>query len=259
VTRIEMVFSMNRSAITAVLGYFGYSLVKQSRLETISQADFLRKLLRHLSVDCVFDVGANRGQYGRFLRNNVGFRGAIVSFEPLPQCLDRLRLEAKDDPRWLIEPYALGAQSGRAMFNEMALSVFSSFRQPDHSHLEDFEDKNRIVRQIEVDVATLDQVYQDVMARTGCTSSYLKLDTQGFDLAVAAGASSTIHAFRGLQTEASVIPIYEGMPDFSEALKSFQRLGFDISAIFPVNPRDNFPRMLEFDCHMVNRNCLSPR
>ena len=40
----------------------------------------LRKLLAKLDINCVIDVGANRGQYGLVLRQ-LGYKGLIVSFE----------------------------------------------------------------------------------------------------------------------------------------------------------------------------------
>jgi len=84
---------------------------------------------------------------------------------------------------------------------------------------------------------------------------YLKLDTQGFDLNVARGAGSEIRHFQALQMEASVTPIYDKMPDFTESIREFRHMGFELSAIFANNP-EHFPRMIEFDCHMINRACI---
>jgi FkbM family methyltransferase len=238
---------------------FGYTLVPNRHIDRYPQTRFLTRFLSSLSIDCVFDVGGNAGQYGRYLRREVGYTGAIVSFEPVPASLDRLRRTAKGDSKWLIQPYALGATAGKSVMNVMAMTVFSSFLKPDHSRSARFESGNRVVEELEVEMVTLDDVFAPLLASLSCSAPYLKLDTQGFDLEVASGARRVISEFRGLQTEASVTPIYQGMPDYTESLKAFSRLGFEVSAIFSINPREHFPRMIEFDCHMINRAYAPPR
>jgi hypothetical protein len=55
----------------------------------------IAKLFQALKIDCVFDVGANEGQYARMLRSEVGYTGPIVSFEPVPAAAERLRRRLK--------------------------------------------------------------------------------------------------------------------------------------------------------------------
>ncbi len=71
------------------------------------EASHLARLFARFDVDCVFDVGANSGQYADRLRSKVGFHGVIVSFEPVPALASRLREKAERDPQWLIEECAL--------------------------------------------------------------------------------------------------------------------------------------------------------
>ena len=91
----------------------------------------LRRLLRYLDVDCVFDVGANSGQFADMLRSTVGYAGLIISFEPNPEQFSVLRARASRDPLWQALPQALGREAGEAVFNVYASSELSSLRSLD--------------------------------------------------------------------------------------------------------------------------------
>jgi FkbM family methyltransferase len=228
----------------------GYTVIPNWRVDYYAQAMFLRDLFAYLHVDCVFDVGANVGQYRDFLRREVDYEGTIVSFEPIPENIALLRDRAKADPRWIVEGYALGRTAGAATFNVMRSSEFSSFLPPERSASPLFAESNAILRRIDVEVKTLEQVFPGVQHHG--RALYLKLDTQGYDLEVAGGAGDVIRNFCALQSEASVNPLYEGMPDYRTTIRTFEALGFELSALFPNNPQ-HFPRMFEFDCHMISR------
>ena len=65
--------------------------------------------LAYHGVDCVIDVGANDGGYGRFIRS-TGFRGSVISFEPQAAAYERLKMASHSDPAWYIAPrMALGS------------------------------------------------------------------------------------------------------------------------------------------------------
>ena len=63
----------------------GYEVVPSSDLEDHAFVRHLSKLFDKLDIHCVLDVGANRGQYYRFLRDRVGYGGLVISFEPVAQ------------------------------------------------------------------------------------------------------------------------------------------------------------------------------
>ena len=86
----------------------------------------------------------------------------------------------------------------------------------------------------------------------GFRRPYLKLDTQGSDLAVAEGAGVMISSFAAIQTETAISSLYEGIPEFVESRAFFTGRGFDLSAIVPNN-EGHFPRLIETDCIYVNR------
>src|SRR4051812_18806557 len=77
-------------------------------------------------VNLVIDVGANVGQYGLRLRE-LGYRGRIVSFEPLSQAHEQLKRAARGDERWIIaDRMAIGAENAETEIHVSGNSVSSS-------------------------------------------------------------------------------------------------------------------------------------
>jgi hypothetical protein len=74
-------------------------IVHESEVHEIWEQRHLRKLFSKCNIDCVFDVGANYGQYARMLRDAVGFKGLIISFEPIAAAAAALRREFRNEPR----------------------------------------------------------------------------------------------------------------------------------------------------------------
>lgn len=239
--------------INRIVSRAGYSIIANWRLEHLEQANYLRRLFPSLQIDCVVDVGANIGQYRSFLRNEVGFNGHIVSFEPVPQNVEALKKKAdtEQDAQWIIRAMALGSSQGVTTFNVMKHTALSSFLNPDHTYF-DFA-MNRIDHQIQVEVSTLDVELPALRTLHGWKSVYLKLDTQGYDMEVMKGATNVASTLSALQTEVCIRPIYQGMPDFAESITAVQNMGFEVSGMFPTN-YEAFPLLLEVDCHFVARS-----
>ena len=79
---------------------------KKSPDKTNQGIERLVTLLDHHKVETVFDIGANIGQYAQNLRK-AGFRGRIISFEPLAinhlqlKKYQRIILSGRLLPEWL--------------------------------------------------------------------------------------------------------------------------------------------------------------
>jgi FkbM family methyltransferase len=222
------------------------ALLREQRLRGLFFAARLRQLFADYGIDTVIDVGANLGQYGDFLRHRVGFKGSIVSFEPVPELAKQLAARARADSRWSVHACALGSERGHLTMNVMATSLFSSFRTPIwvNSHQDTM---NAITRKVVVPVSTLDDEFA---GGSGSRHTYLKLDTQGFDLEVLRGGERTISEVSALQTEISFRPFYEGMPNYAESIAAFERHGFAVADFFLV-AKDEAKRAMEFDCVMI--------
>jgi FkbM family methyltransferase len=209
----------------------------------------LTRFFEYFSVDCVFDVGANIGQYRELLRNEVGFTGPIISFEPIPELAEVLRAKTSSDPKWFVETTALDREPGPAIFHIMQDSQFSSLHSPDSDQPKILNAWNKVTREVSVDRSTLGIELPRWRDKLRFTRPFLKMDTQGNDLAVLEGAGEAVRAFVGLQSELSFQRIYNGSPGFAEALARYSEFGFQLSALVPNNV-GHFPLLVELDCIM---------
>ena len=214
-----------------------------------SRAFLTRQLLHHLGVTCVLDVGAHKGEFARFLRHDVAFRGLIVSFEPTPSTFSELRAAFSDDPDWKGYRYALGDKSGSATLHVMAASAFNSLLRPSALASDDFPEPMREVRSDEVEVRRLDEVLDSIIG-SDKGRLFLKVDAQGADLAIIEGASGVHSRIAAVQAEVPVLPIYEGAPLLPRFVQRMSELGFELAGAFPVTSI-RF-RVVDMDCMFVN-------
>lgn len=211
----------------------------------------LMRLFDQLEINCVLDVGANRGQYAQLLRR-WGYRGDIASFEPVPEVFAALKQTMAGDARWRGYPWALGAAD-----DELEIHVAkgdgraSSFLTFNEEGPERWGDDHRVARSVRVPIRRLDGVLDEVTSHVPSRRLYLKLDTQGFDLRVVAGAGERMVEMLALQTEISQQHYYEGMVPFGEALDRFRSLGFSITGMYPIARQLDGLQIIEFDCVMM--------
>jgi FkbM family methyltransferase len=203
----------------------------------------LRHLFGELRVNCVLDVGAQHGVYGRWLRSN-GYGGTIISFEPVSTSYDRLA--AACDPRWRAVRCAIGSEDGESEIRVARLSQLSSFRTRNSFSQDEFGSAMETVATETVTVRRLDSLWDEYVPADARV--YLKVDTQGWDMEVLAGLGD--HRPLALQTEVAVQPIYDGAPSTSLSLDTLTQMGYVPSGMFPVS-LDKTMRLIEFDCVAV--------
>lgn len=212
----------------------------------------LRKLFRDLEIDCVFDVGANTGGYGEFLRHIVRYDGLIVSFEPVKSVFNELQRCAARYPRWTVRNLALGSQAGNLTIHVTKDSSFSTFLVPRHDVVGQFQGQNEVEKDESVPVQSLDSVFAELQAQFGFKRPYLKMDTQGYDTEVIAGGGKVLGDFLALQSEIALLPVYKDMPDIMKMYPLIVQSGFDLAGMYPVN-RDAQGRWIETDAVFLRR------
>ncbi len=230
------------------------TIVPKGAVAPLFEVEHLERFFKEFTVDCVFDVGANAGQYAEALRE-FGYTGTIVSFEPIPVLAAHLREKARSDGRWFVEEVALDETVRIVSFNVMESSQFSSLKAPSQEETARFAHQNVVAHSFEVTTAQVATYLTRYRDQLGFRRPFLKMDTQGNDLAVARGAGPLLAEFVGLQSELAIKRIYAGSDDYRAALDFYQSAGFELSAFVPNN-YGHFPILVEMDCIMFNRAAM---
>ena len=236
-----------KNVIKRTLRHVGYDLVQYPPRETYGE--HIRELVKTLGLDMVLDVGAHHGEYALFLRE-LGYAGRIISFEPVAANFDVIAQCCAHDPNWQAYNLALGSEDADRSMNVMSNSFLNSFLAPSDVR---WIDGNSVERIDTVKVRRLDGLFDQLLNGAGARSIFLKMDTQGWDLEVLRGANACISRIGAVQSELPLKAIYKGMPDFVEVITECNRLGLDITGMFPVSRDTNNLAIVEFDCVMARR------
>jgi FkbM family methyltransferase len=208
----------------------------------------LTRTLSNVGIDTVLDVGANRGQYAALLRA-AGFRGTIHSFEPLKGAFKELALRAKRDSAWFAYPYALGEEQSKSTINVSANSYSSSILEMTTEHLEAAPESG-VECQQSIDIECLNTIGSRLQLDPG--RALLKIDTQGYEARVLAGASEYIERLAAIQLELSLEVLYEGQVLFEELYELMTTEGFALISLEP-GIANRWGRTLQFDGVFLRR------
>lgn len=241
-----------------VAGRMGYDLVRKQDNPHAHLERHVRQILLRLSVNCVLDVGANAGQYAERLRA-AGYSGRILSFEPSAASFARLQDACRDDPQWTCHELALGDESGLGRMYRARSSLLTSFLPLNRGAQDAFAEAAEVDGEEQVRVERLDELFAELVAGIEEPRVFLKMDTQGYDLRVFAGARACLPRICGLQSELSVVPLYDGMPDFLQALRVYRSSGFEVTGFFPIFRHEPDLVIGEFDCVMVRLGSAGSR
>src|SRR6266540_3247431 len=147
----------------------------------------------------------------------------------------------------------LGEKDEDKVLNVFAASDLSSFLGPSAKMSQNIVN-SCITKTQPATVRRLDSIFEQIVAGLAQPRVFLKLDTQGYDLQVVRGANESLRHVLGLQSELSVIPLYEGMADYIEALAFYRSLDFEPTGIFPVAHDRKTRHVLEFDAVLTRHS-----
>ena len=169
----------------------------------------------------VVDVGALFGALPMLYAPLLKIQGTeVIGFEPLRAECDRLN--GLFGPRHKFLPYAVG-DGRKSLFYRTQFINCSSLLEPDlklMSHFQNLADFCRPVATSEMITVRLD----DVPEARG--ADYIKIDVQGAEDQVLAGAHLCLDSVLALQTEIEFLPIYKGQPLFGDLDATLRSRGF---------------------------------
>jgi len=228
--------SLLKDAAWRMLQSFGVSV-------SINKKSAPSPLLHH-NIDVLFDVGANVGQYSANARKE-GFSKKIVSFEPLAAAYEALTANVVADECWIVhERCAVGASIGNAKIN-VSKNSYSSSLLPMLALHSDAAPESVYVGSESVKLITLDSVFTEYCKPS--QRAFLKIDTQGSEGDVLAGANMSLEHIVGVQLEMSIAPLYESQFLYDHFFEFFKRQGFVLWSLEPGFFDQRTGQLLQFD------------
>ena len=209
-----------------------------------SEPAILRRLISTQNISLLLDVGANTGQFVNLARG-CGFKGRIVSFEAQTDAHRTLCQRSANGRDWIIAPQAaIGRDEGSIEINIAGNSASSSVLPMLDTHVAAAPGSNYVGKET-VRLARLDNVAAPFIRPDD--RIYLKVDTQGYEMAVLDGSMGLLNKVLVVQLELSLVPLYAGQPLWVEMSNKLQSLGFELYSIVHGFTDPSSGRLLQVD------------
>jgi FkbM family methyltransferase len=150
---------------------------------------------------------------------------------------ERLLRASAGDGNWECQNRAGGERAEKAEINISGNDGFSSSLLPMEEAHENAVRDSGYESSEEIEVVSLDEALADL--RPASRAAYLKVDTQGYEDKVLAGAPRTLQGCLAVELELSLTPLYEDQPLIGEMIELMRRHGFHPTHL---EPEFNDPR-----------------
>jgi FkbM family methyltransferase len=209
--------SIIRTIVKKPLNLVGLDLVRYHPRYSLGEYGYISSL----NIRTVIDVGAHTGEFAKMISRILPGVN-VISFEPLKEEFRELKQELNTIRNARAFNYALGDQQQTLEMHRSDFSQSSSLRSMAQLHKEAFpESVGETIEQVEV--RKLDDVLQEITIEP---EILLKIDVQGYEDKVLAGAVDSLARSRAVIVEVSFRELYEGQPLFDETYHTLQRAGF---------------------------------
>jgi FkbM family methyltransferase len=228
----------------------GYELHPYPPPPRVDYADRRReRLLRNRGITLVLDVGAHTGEFAASVRE-TGYRGRIVSCEPLSAPYAKLAERSAPDQAWEARKVALGDSDGSAVINVAGNLASSSLLPMGARHLESAPASAYVGRE-QVNTARLATLWPGLAKPSDRV--WLKLDVQGYELHVLRGAEDVLDRIDVIQAEMGLQHLYEGDVTWRELVDWLEERSFRLAGLEPGFEDPESGELLQADGIFVRR------
>jgi FkbM family methyltransferase len=226
-----------------IFRFFGFDIIGFSPV--LSNTAQVVMSLQSNSIDTIFDIGANEGQFA-IETIHGGYKGKIISFEPQKEmhlkCIDSV----KNFKNWTLhEQCAVGEVEGVVELNISKNSVSSSILKVNNTHINSAPQSEYIAKE-DVKVITFDSIFDNY--KSFGQKFVLKIDTQGFEWHVLMGAKKSLNYVDGIIIEMSLFPLYDNQALWEEIYDLLKTYNFKLWAIQPGLIERTTGKTLQMDC-----------
>lgn len=211
-----MIKPINR-AIRKVLNVFGYEIVKLKNLSLdISIGEWINKI----NIETIIDVGSNEGQFIKKIDGIIPGR-KIIAFEPIKSVYEILLRNTKG-LNITVHNMALSDENTTSEINVSKNFVSSSVLDMESIHKKVYPESEYIKKET-IQLRRADDII-DIKNKKG--NILLKIDVQGYENKVLAGADNLIKMVDAVIIEFSFEPIYKDQWLFDDTYKYFTNRDF---------------------------------
>lgn len=197
------------------------------------------------NIDSIWDVGANCGQFA-FMAHTVWPDLPIYSFEPDPDCFTKLKANFK---KFSITGQTFCCAVGDRVESRQLLRYASNVN---NSMLKSISCDSDALESLSVQCTTLNEAVIQVPT---VNAAFLKLDVQGYELVVLAGAKNFLENCLYVQVEVSFSPTYSGGAHAGEILLAMREYGFEcINILDLLRAKGSSYKIIEADLLFKNTN-----
>jgi len=213
--------------VKSMLNNFGYDIHKIN--SSSDPAINLKKGLQKNNIDLVLDIGGNIGQFGKWLVDDLSYKGKIISFEPITTVHNELTSVSSNYDNWVIhERCAIGDVDGETIINISKNLVSSSLLPINKAHT-NIESNSKYISSEKTPIFKIDSLAKQI--DIDGYNSLLKIDTQGFEKEVLDGASKSLSSFKGIICELSTATLYDGQSLWVDVISQIEDAGFELWSI----------------------------
>lgn len=149
--------------------------------------NLINEHFRRIESLTIFDVGANVGNYTLLLKEILGDKGVIHSFEPSHKTFDKLKINVKNQTRIHLHNFGLGiSNTNTILYSDSDESGLASIYKRRLDHFKIDMNQSEEIKIKTLDSFCIDQNIEHI--------HFLKLDVEGNELKVFEGASKMLNS-----------------------------------------------------------------